>query len=44
MAGLGNLVLISRAWGDGGQVGPDLRRRIMVTETREAVLAGAGHA
>ena len=39
MAELGNLVLISRAWGDGSQVSPGLRRQIAVTETREAVLA-----
>lgn len=39
VAELGNLVLISRAWGDGSAPDPGLRRQIATTEAREALLA-----
>lgn len=39
VAELGNLVLMSRAWGDGAAVDPGLRRQIASTETRETLLA-----
>lgn len=39
MAELGNLVLMSRAWGDGSAPDPGLRRQIATTETRDALLA-----
>lgn len=39
VAELGNLVLMSRAWGDGAAVDPGLRRQIVATETREALLS-----
>lgn len=39
VAELGNLVLMSRAWGDGTAPDPGLRRQIATTETREALLA-----
>lgn len=39
VAELGNLVLMSRAWGDGSAPDPGLRRQIATTETREALLA-----
>jgi hypothetical protein len=39
IAELGNLVLLSRAWGDGSAPDPGLRRLIATTETREALLA-----
>ncbi len=42
IAELGNLVLMSRAWGDGAAPDPGLRRQIATTETREALLADAG--
>lgn len=39
VAELGNLVLITRAWGDGSAPDPGLRRQIATTETRDALLA-----
>lgn len=39
VAELGNLVLMSRAWGDGATPDPGLRRQIATTEPREALLA-----
>ncbi len=39
VAELGNLVLMSRAWGDGAAPDPGLRRQIATTEPREALLA-----
>ena len=39
VAELGNLVLMSRAWGDGSAPDPGLRRQIATTETRDALLA-----
>ncbi len=39
VAELGNLVLMSRAWGDGSAPDPGLRRQIATTETRESLLA-----
>lgn len=39
VAELGNLVLMSRAWGDGSALDPGLRRQIATTETRDALLA-----
>jgi hypothetical protein len=39
VAELGNLVLMSRAWGGGGAPDPGLRRQIATTETREALVA-----
>ncbi len=39
VAELGNLVLMSRAWGDGSAPDPGLRRQIATTEAREALLA-----
>lgn len=39
VAELGNLVLISRAWGDGSAADPGLRRQIATSETREVLLA-----
>lgn len=38
VAELGNLVLMSRAWGDGTAPDPGLRRQIATTEPREALL------
>ncbi len=39
VAELGNLVLMSRAWGDGTAPDPGLRRQIATTEPRDALLA-----
>ena len=39
VAELGNLVLMSRAWGDGSAPDPGLRRQIATTEARDALLA-----
>lgn len=39
IAELGNLVLMSRAWGDGSAPDPGLRRQIATTEARDALLA-----
>lgn len=39
VAELGNLVLMSRAWGDGSAPDPGLRRQIATTESRDALLA-----
>ncbi|NJS38371.1 MAG: SWIM zinc finger family protein [Rhodobacteraceae bacterium] len=39
VAELGNLVLISRAWGNGAAVDPGLRRQIAAAEPREALLS-----
>ena len=39
VAELGNLVLMSRAWGDGSSPDPGLRRQIATTEARDALLA-----
>jgi hypothetical protein len=41
VAELGNLVLMSRAWGDGSAPDPGLRRQIATTEPREALLSDA---
>lgn len=41
VAELGNLVLISRAWGDGSAADPGLRRQIATAEPREVLLADA---
>lgn len=38
VAELGNLVLMSRAWGEGAAPDPGLRRQLVTTETREALL------
>lgn len=39
VAELGNLALISRAWGDGVAPDPGLRRQIATKKTRKALLA-----
>ena len=39
VAELGNLVLMSRAWGDGSATDPGLHRQIASTEPRDALLA-----
>lgn len=39
VAELGNLVLMSRAWGDGSAPDPGLRRQITTTEARDVLLA-----